>query len=66
MNKDDLKALLEADDRFREVLEEIHYKCGLDNLEDCYAEQYGVGTADEHEQLSRLKVLLDRAESALR
>lgn len=66
VNKDDFSALLEACEWLFEEMGLVHYKCDLNDQIDCYAEQYGDGTAADHERLSGLQALLDRAERVLR
>ena len=36
-----------------DIVEVAHYKCDLDNDEDCYAEQYGDGDASHHELIRK-------------
>ena len=44
-------------------LEHSHYKCDLENNRDCYAEQYGDGSAEQHRIIRLSKDALSSQEN---
>ena len=54
-----IEALTELVEEYLQVLELSHYKCHLDRADDCYAEQYGDGTAEDHAKIRAISALLE-------
>ena len=54
-----MQALTEWVEEYVEHLELSHYKCDIERDDNCYAEQYGDGTAEDHWRIRSIKELLD-------
>ena len=54
--------LLEAAQQLADKLQEAHSKCDISQDEDCYAEQYGDGNAEEHDDFRAAEAVIAAAE----
>ena len=55
--------LIEIAERLKDVLEDHHHKCDMEQYVECRAEEYGDGNAGEHEDYRAVEIAIAEAKA---